>query len=103
MAYKIMWQGIEIGTITEKNSDMWYILLDFKPNITQEAQNFMLLAKKLILKETMQDWSKGILVEIFWEEKTSYSVVLQYTNQELYVRSYFKKETLEILFKDVKF
>lgn len=99
MVYKITWQGIEIGTITEKNSDMWYSSLDFNPNITQEAQNFILLAEKLTLTETRQDWSKGILVEICWQEKTSYSVVLQYANQKLYVRSYFKEETLEVLFK----
>jgi hypothetical protein len=103
MAYKITWKGIEIGTITEKNTDMWYSNLDFQPNITQEAQNFIMLAEKLTLKETRQDWAKGILVEIYWEGKPSYSIVLQYTNQELYVRSHFKKETLEELFRDTKF
>ena len=103
MAYKITWQGIEIGTITEKYSDMWYSSLDFIPNTAKQAQNFITLAEKLTLKETMQDWSKGILVEIYWEEKTSYSVVLDYTDKKLYVRSHFRKETLEELFKDVKF
>lgn len=102
MAYKIRWQGIEIGTITEKNSDMWYSLLYFTPNTNTQAQDFIIAAQKLLLQETRQDWSKGILVEIYWGEQPINALVLQCANQELYVRSHLSREVFEKLVNDKK-
>ncbi|MFT3705236.1 MAG: hypothetical protein QM802_22910 [Agriterribacter sp.] len=57
----IIYQGEQVGTVTNIIVDMWYLDADWKSNDSPTAERFANLASRLAAKKVMEDFSKGIV------------------------------------------